>query len=68
MAGKGTCVADMARKLEIDYETLRDYLRKHKISYRPMPHSESLERAKAKSPWHMYKFVIGKNRQKEETK
>ncbi|EHD5018754.1 hypothetical protein JRB95_001381 [Listeria monocytogenes] len=69
MAADGTCVADIARELEIDYDTLRDYLRRHDISYKPMSTEKSLERARAKSPWQMYKFVIGKNRrQKEETK
>lgn len=68
MTGKGLYVADIARELEIDYDTLRKYLIKHNISYQPMSQKESLERARAKSPWHMYKFVIGKNRRKPNEK
>ncbi|EJM9908594.1 hypothetical protein V8K72_001974 [Listeria monocytogenes] len=56
MADEGIYAVDIARKLQLDYETLRGYLRKHNISYQVMPQQESLEKARAKSPMNMYKF------------
>lgn len=55
MADGGTYPVDIARNLNLDYETLRCYLKKHNIDYQAMPSEESLDKARANSPWHMYK-------------
>ncbi|EAD0075977.1 hypothetical protein NB69_05155 [Listeria monocytogenes] len=58
MADDGVYVIDISRALGIDYETLRDYLRKHNISYQVMPQEESLKKARANSPWHIFKLRL----------
>ncbi|MGM0117369.1 hypothetical protein [Enterococcus sp. AZ189] len=58
MAAEGFYPIDIAKSLKLDYETLREYLNKHNIEYRAMPTEESLEKARSKSPWNVYKFII----------
>lgn len=56
MANEGDYPADIARNLNLDYETLREYLNKHNITYQAMPTEESLKKAREKSPWNKYKL------------
>jgi hypothetical protein len=58
MAGEGVYPVNIARNLNLDYETLRGYLNKHNIHYQAMPTEESLERARTKSPWNKHKFIF----------
>lgn len=51
-------LCDVARELDINADNLRTYLKKHNIVYKVMSREESLERARVKSPWHLYKFFV----------
>lgn len=51
-------LCDAARELGINADNLRSYLKKHNIDYKVLTREESLERARAKSPWHLYKFIF----------
>lgn len=51
LADEGLCPADIARKLNIKANSMLDYLKKHQIEHNVLTNEQSLERARAKSPW-----------------
>lgn len=66
LASQKMCPTDIARVLNIKPGNLLDYLKKHEISYRPLTSEESLNRAREKSPWHIYKLDFRTNRKADE--